>query len=151
MPSLLISDEEFRTLPHDIQSALIARFLPSHQGNLTASDQVGQNEDGEGPPELSPAQAKKFLTACSERTKNILRQIAIFPSSGFRMSDLEEKLGLHHKQLTGSWAGITKVCRRITGDDNSTLIWWIQENNGEWHGRISAMTHKSFRKAFGIS
>jgi hypothetical protein len=146
MPSLIISDAEFQLLPDDVQQVLIAKFLPTAEvsGEPTSSD------EGDEPPDLSPAQAKKIIHGCADKTIDVIRQIAEFPVSGFKMSAVEKKVGTEPGGLRGSWAGLTKVSRRVLGDAEATLIWWTKLEDGTWHGRVSAMTHRSLRKALDI-
>jgi hypothetical protein len=144
MPSILISDVEFQTLPDGVQQTLIARFLPRSGEAVVEAAPV---DDGEGPPDLSPAQAKKLISGFGSKTVELIRHIAEFPASGFKMDALEEKMGCDAGGLRGSWAGITKVSRRVLGDPDAILIWWTQMEDGSWHGRVSAMTHSSLRKA----
>jgi hypothetical protein len=146
MPSLLISDAEFRLLPTNVQQILMANFLPEAEnaGDPTASD------EGEEPPDISPAQAKKIILGCGSKTVDVIRQIAQAPVSGFKLTSLEKKADVESGGLRGSWTGLTKVSRRILGDPDATLIWWTELEDGTWHGRVSVMTHNSFRKALDI-
>ncbi len=144
MPSLVISEVEFQMLPGDVQQTLLAMFQPGADGvRPTTAD------DGEGPPDLSPAQARNVIAGCSPKTIEIIRQIADFPPSGFKMDELAAKVGVEPGSMRGSWAGLTKVSRRILGDPSAALIWWT-ELNETWHGRVSAMTHRSLRKALEV-
>jgi hypothetical protein len=70
MPSLLISDAEFRLLPTNVQQILMANFLPEAEnaGDPTASD------EGEEPPDISPAQAKKIILGCGSKTVDVQSQ-----------------------------------------------------------------------------
>lgn len=146
MPSLLISDDEFRLLPPHVQQLLMANFGLEGEsaGEPTASD------EGEEPPGISPAQAKKIILGCGSKTVDVIRQIAQSPVSGFKLTTLEKKANVESGGFRGSWTGLTKVSRRILGDPDATLIWWTELEDGSWQGRVSAMTHNSLRKALDI-
>ena len=145
MPSLVISEIEFQLLPDDVQQVLLTKFL-SGVGDAARPSSA---DDGEGPPDLSPAQAKNVIAGCSPKTVEVIRQIVDFPATGFRMDELAAKVGVEPGSMRGSWAGLTKVSRRVLGDPNAALIWWT-ELEETWRGRVSAMTHRSFRKALEI-
>jgi hypothetical protein len=147
---MLLTEDDFQALPEEFQRLLISRFMPVQEDGTDGEPAEIDADDGEEPPDFSPAQAKKFYAACSDRTKEVIRQIVAFPEAGFLMSDLEKKVGVGPGQLKGSWTGITKVTRRILGDDEALLIWWTEGKNSEWHGRISPMTYRSFRKVLGV-
>lgn len=150
MVSIIISDEEFQTLPQQVQTALLARFT-STAAQPERTPWVSSNaEEEEDAPDLSPAQARKFFGSCSERTQEVVRFIAENPEEGFRLPDLEAAMEVEAGGLKGSWTGITKVCRRILGDENANLIWWSTDSDGVARGRFSAYTRRSFRKILGI-
>jgi hypothetical protein len=107
---------------------------------------------GEEPADLSVAQANTFLKRVSDKVRNTMRVIAEADASGFAMSAVGDALGvdLETADLRGVWGGITKRVRTVLGDDEAVLIWWTQDEQGEWTGRVSAYTHRSLRKAFGL-
>lgn len=153
MPTLTITEDEFRTLPEDCQKALLACFLPDV--DLDATD-VGQpsargRDEDEEPSDLSVKQAQKTFSSFSDRTKEIVRWIVTRPASGFELLDLEKNFEVQANGLKGSWTGITKVTRRVLGDDEARLIWWTENEDGKWRGRLSPMTHRSFRRVLGLN
>ncbi|MFZ4381146.1 MAG: hypothetical protein ACOYO0_04170 [Sandarakinorhabdus sp.] len=109
------------------------------------------NDDEEEPADLSVAQAKKFLDRVSDKVRTTLRVIAESDNSGFDMARVKEALGVgDDTDLRGVWGGITKRVRTVLGDDEANLIWWTQKESGDWIGRVSPMTHRSFSKVLGL-
>lgn len=105
----------------------------------------------EEPADLSVAQTKKFLYRVSDKVRTTLRVIAEADQAGFEVGPIMQAIGTEDAgSLRGVWGGITKRVRTVLGDDEAHLIWWIERDHG-WEGRVSPMTHRSLRKAFGIS
>lgn len=110
--------------------------------------------DTEGPPDLSPAQARKVVNGLSDRPAKALRFIAEQPKPQFFYPTMIEAVGPDSSgTLRGALSAITRRVRTVLGDLEVELIWY--EDAGEepnaYTGMVSAMTHTSLRKAFGIS
>lgn len=144
MPSITLSDEDFKMLPQEAQDAIIEFFLSNDQTSVILGE---NNQEEEGPPDLSPAQARKIVASCGDQTKDILKFIANSKKPSFLLPDLEK--AMNSKSLKGSWTGLTKVTRRILGDPDASLIWW-EESDGVHTGTISSMTHTSLKKQFKL-
>jgi hypothetical protein len=147
----------------------LSRLSPSTQEEIqhlvfelapSASDAIGSetvvppsSSDGiEGPPDLSPAQARKLIAGCSERPTKALRFIADQPTSKFPYSDMLNAVGTDSSgTIRGSLAAITRRTRTVLGDSSADLIWYEGEDVSDWVGSVSEMTHSSLRKAFGIA
>lgn len=128
-----------------VQAQMGATSEVSEVGGLTASD------ESEEPADLSVAQAKKFLDRVSDKVRTTLRVIAESDPAGFDMPRVFEALGLESgTDLRGVWGGITKRVRTVLGDDEAYLIWWTEQESGDWTGRVSATTHRSFGKVLGL-
>ena len=162
MPSFIINDSEFRELPQSVQRALTERFFsfieqPAEPEALGAPESTPAVADEEELPDLSPAQARRMIANVVDKTSRILRFIASSKDGRFMLSDALKDSGLESSsELRGVWAGITRRSRKILGDNTLMLISWTnKEGDGsegsEWEGRVSEMTHRSLRKAFGIS
>jgi hypothetical protein len=106
-------------------------------------------DDGEGPADLSVAQARRFLERCSEKTQAALRVIAKAPVDGFKLSAVAAALKEDSPgKLRGVWSGLTKRVRTVLGDPAADLIWW-DELGDDWTGYVSPTTHRSLCKVFG--
>lgn len=142
----------------------MSRFSASFQAELQdyvqaqMSADVGDDDeacptamdDDAEPADLSPAQAKKFLDRVSDKVRTTIRTLAEADASGFEMAAVRKALGLgEDEDLRGVWGGITKRTRTVLGDDEAYLIWWNEVDN-DWVGRVSPMTHRSFRKVLGL-
>ncbi len=124
----------------------------SSQANMdekVAPEIAGEVEE---PADLSYAQVKKFLERCSEKTKEALKVIAKAEPAGFTMEAVAKALDvdLEEGDLRGVWGGLTKRVRTVLGDPEALLIWWTPHGDDQWLGRVSGMTHRSLRKAFGL-
>ena len=124
----------------------------SSQANLDEKVAPETASEEEDPADLSYAQVKKFLERCSEKTTEALKVIAKADPSGFTMEAVAEALNvdLDEGDLRGVWGGLTKRVRTVLGDPQALLIWWTPYGDDQWRGRVSAMTHRSLRKAFGL-
>jgi hypothetical protein len=146
---LWVSANVFRSLNEDIQNVLINAL----KGSVNAlSTQDDDNE--EGLADFSLAQAKKFLTGCSQKTQDVIREMVKSDSRFFQLRDVTDALNMDFdtESLSGVWAGITKRTRTILGDTDSYLIGWDQDENYVYScGKFSAMTYKSLRKALNIT
>lgn len=108
-------------------------------------------DDSEEPADLSVAQAKKFLDRVSDKVRTTIRIIAESELSGFEMASVKDALGEEpDADLRGVWGGITKRVRTVLGDGEANLIWWAEQESGDWKGRVSTMTHRSFGKVLGL-
>jgi len=77
--------------------------------------------------------------------------IAESDASGFDLARVTEGLGVDDDtDLRGVWGGITKRVRTVLGDDEAYLIWWTEQESGDWTGRVSPTTHRSFGKVLGL-
>lgn len=141
----------------------VSRFSASFQAELQAyvqaqlsadvdDDEAGpaaMDDDAE-PADLSTAQAKKFLDRVSDKVRTTIRAIAEADAAGFEMKAVRKALSLGpNDDLRGVWGGMTKRTRTVLGDDEAYLIWW-NETDEDWIGRVSPMTHRSFRKVLGL-
>ncbi len=135
---IFVPTNVFLSLSEDVRNTLINAL----KGDVLS----GQNED-DGLAEFSPAQAKKFLDGCSEKTKNVVREMVKGNTRHFHIEDLG-----FAESLSGVWAGITKRTRTVLDDADAYLIDWggQQEEKDYNAGSLSEMTYKSLRKAFGI-
>jgi hypothetical protein len=121
-------------------------------GGVGQDDEAGPTAmgDDEEPADLSTAQAKKFLDRVSDKVRSTIRVIAEADDSGFEMAAVRKALRLGEEEdLRGVWGGITKRTRTVLGDEEAYLIWW-NELDTDWVGRVSSMTHRSFRKVLGL-
>ena len=124
----------------------------SDQANMDKGVTPDAASEDEEPADLSYAQIKKFLERCSDKTKEALKAIAKADPAGFTMEAVAEALGvdLDESDLRGVWGGLTKRVRTVLSDPQALMIWWTPYGDDQWRGRVSAMTHRSMRKAFGL-
>lgn len=136
----------------------VDRFSPAFRAELAAFVQSQLNikgdaavpDDGEGPADLSVAQAKLFLDRVSDKVRAAIRVIAESDASAFTMADIMAALGAEDAgSLRGVWGGITKRVRTVVGETEAYLIWWTELETG-WVGRVSPTTHRSLRKVLGL-
>lgn len=107
--------------------------------------------ESEGPADLSVAQAKKFLDRVSDKVRTTIRVIAESDPSGFDLARVRAGLGVDDgADLRGVWGGITKRVRTVLGDDEAYLVWWTEQESGDWTGRVATTTHRSFGKVLGV-
>ena len=139
MPSITLSSDEFAELPPYVQRVVLGRFA-----QIGAEIGALDNDD-DGPADLSVAQVKKLVSACSEKTIDVLREIIEFPVAGFGLSELEERCDAESTGLKGCWTGLTRVTRRILEDPEAMLIDWSAFGDDSDRGRVSAATHASLR------
>lgn len=128
-----------------VQAQIGATGDVSEEGGPIATD------ESEEPADLSVAQAKKFLDRVSDKVRTTVRTIAEADPSGFDLARVKEALGVDDStDLRGVWGGITKRVRTVLGDDEAYLVWWTEQESGDWKGRVSATTHRSFGKVLGL-
>lgn len=128
-----------------VQAQMGAKGDASEEGGSITTD------ESEEPADLSVAQAKKFLDRVSDKVRTTIRVIAESDPSGFDLARVREGLGVDDgTDLRGVWGGITKRVRTVLGDDEAYLIWWTEQESGDWTGRVSATTHRSFGKVLGL-
>ena len=149
---ILIPFEAISSFSAAFQSEL-TDFVQAQLGAVVDEDDAAgpaeMDEDGE-PADLSAAQAKKFLDRVSDKVRATVRVIAEAEPSGFEMKAVRKALGLGPEDdLRGVWGGMTKRTRTVLGDEEAYLIWW-NETDEDWIGRVSPMTHRSFRKVLGL-
>ena len=127
----------------------------------TSSDNAEEVEESDDPldelTDLSPAQFKKLLDGCKERTKAALRVMVEGPTPAFRVADVAKAVGCAAYELPGVWSGITKRTRTVTGDRKSYLWAWDDdatddenERYSDQGGSISETTYRSGRRAFSL-
>ena len=104
----------------------------------------------EGPDDLSFSQMQKFLERCSPKTQKALRVIAKADLDGFTMDEIVAAYPEEGDDLRSVWGGLTKRVRTVLGKSDAWLIWWTTDESNQWRGRVSAITHKSLRQAFGM-
>lgn len=146
----------FQALP-GFSPAFQAEFEQYVQSQMSAvvedrdpRDDTSEMEEDEQFADLSIAQAKKFLERVSDKVRTAIRVIAEADPSGFDMDAVMHALDADDASaLRGVWGGITKRVRTVLGDEEAYLIWWV-EREGGWVGRLSSMTHRSFRKVLGL-
>ena len=126
-------------------------YIKSQLSIEEGAPSAGMEEEDE-PADLSVAQVKKFVERCSDKTRTALRVIAEADASGFTLPMVAKVLGvdLDVADLRGVWGGITKRVRTVLDDPEANLIWWVQDDQNQWIGHVSAMTHRSMRKAFAL-
>lgn len=95
----------------------------------------------------------------SSKTVQALRVIASAKTPEFHMKDVIDAVdgAETYLDVRGIWAGLTRRTRTILNDPSAQLICWrrdgIYESDGDYvdHiGKVSALTHSSLRKYFGI-
>jgi hypothetical protein len=150
--SIIISATAFRSFSQATKAEILGRLGVYEPQSLPSS---GDAENG--PADLSTAQARKLISGTGERTTIALRAIAR-NGPRFRSTHVAEALGdTDLGTLRGVWAAITRRTRTVLSDPQADLIWWeeegISDDKGEYvdhEGRISAMTFRSLRLAFGL-
>ena len=132
------------------------RVIAAGLGRNTTSPipKASSEGDTEGPPELSPTQARELLRGLSDRPTKALRFIAERPEPHFFYPAMVKAVGADSTgTLGGTLAAITRRVRTVLGDPGVALISY--EDAGDepdaWTGRVSATTHASLRKALGLS
>ncbi len=150
MTSIILTSDDLAALPPSARDAILALVNKGHLAAQTAS--TDDDTTGEGHVDLSVMLAKKLVASVQPPTLKVLRAIAAAPEAGFSLRDVEKAVGVKKQGLKGSWAGITKVARRLSGDPDGYLIDWLEleDESDDWNGRLSPMTRSSLRKALGI-
>jgi hypothetical protein len=112
---------------------------------LPATPMGESNPDEEGLPELSVADAKRFLNNCGEKTTKVLRFI-VAKQGRFNASDLHR----HMKgDVRGVWTGLTRRLRSMTGDSDARLLnWFYNAGENEWRAVMARGMVTSFEAAF---
>jgi hypothetical protein len=153
--ALVIPAGIIRGLPAEVQNALLAALV----GCATQLPGPAEpDEDEEGLPDLSIAQATRFLETCSDKVKNALKVIVGGSSRYFQIADVARAVNSDPGDLAGVLAGITRRTRTILGDPKASLIAWdaasiIWDANDEYldqRGRVSEATYRSLRRALQI-
>ena len=128
-----------------------AEIVGFAQSQLNADPGVPAVESEGEPADLSVAQARKFLDRVSEKVRTALQIIVNADVGGFDIIEVMNELDIAEAgDLRGVWGGMTKRVRTVLGDGDAYLIWWKKGGEGGWIGRVSPMTHRSFRKALDI-
>lgn len=154
MPSIVLTNKDFQALPEPFQKLLLAQFTSGTNFINKDDDRPAvkaPGDDDEELPDLSPSQTKKACESFTDKTKDFIRQIVSFPEDGFRLSDLAERVGVDPSKMRGMWGGITRVTRRLVDNDDVSLFSWTEDPDGEYRGRLSPMTYRSFRKTLGMT
>lgn len=103
-------------------------------------------EDGDEFAELGIQAARAFLKGCGEKTTEAIRFI-VNQGDTFTPDDLADHLGVEAAGLRGTWTGLTKRVRTVTGEPNISLLKWEEDDDGNWHGQFMPVTRESFRRA----
>ena len=152
--AVCISASDLEKLSASTRNELVTFLLRTSTTHAEpASEPLANDDEVDGPIDLSVAQARNVINGCSERPKRALRFVAEQPEPEVLMSALEEHVGRDNTGgLRGVYGAITRRTRNVMGDPNADLIWWDDEglSEGEMRGVVSQMTHLSLRKAFGI-
>jgi hypothetical protein len=138
---LWVSANVFRSFNKSIQDALIDALRGTGNQSLSALN----DENDEGLADLTPAQAREFITGCHAKTKDVIREIIKSDSRSFQTKNVASALEFKTKELTAVWSGITKRTGTITGVQGAKLIGWGEYKEQGW---LTEKTHKSLRKAF---
>ncbi len=135
-----------------LQEWLDGKRAPSPKASPTElPDSAPDGSDEDAPPDLSPAQAKKLLEGCSDKTKATLRAVFSKSEPSFVLGEVAEEMKSEKGALGGAWAGITKRTRAVLGDKGARLIAWEwDDERDDWIGSTSEMTYRSMRQALSI-
>ena len=168
MNGILLSISVFNSLSAPTQQEVLrsiglggARATASKDGASIepAPSNLANDQNGEGPVELTVAMVRKLTDKLSDKTLTALKIIARSDSPQFHMKDVIAGTSgaKNYMDLRGVWSALTRRTRRITGDDDTLLIWWIGEPIDDEDGnyvdhlaRISPLTYQSLRTHFGF-
>lgn len=164
-PAILIPCADLATFSSPTRNEILGYAgLGSWNGaspiNLEASNPQPVAPDGDGPPDLTAAMARKLIAApISPKSTAVLRVIAESATPEFHLADAISAApdSVSYLDLKGAWSGITRRARKILDDNDADLIWWEGDptydpagNYIDQVGRVSTLTHQSLRTAFGI-
>lgn len=151
---LFITTDTLRSLPRDLQDALLVATLGQAARPSPASAAGILDEEDENFAQLSPAQAREFYSGCGEKTRKALEVIANSDSRQFHLADVAKAIGVEPGELRGVWGGLTRRLSTVTGDSDCYLINW-ERHDGEFDeegnyvdhiGEVSELTYQSFRR-----
>lgn len=145
MRNQIILDAEAVKLLSPACKAELARHLGFGELQSEESEDWGDQEWGEY-AELGLQAARAFLQGCSEKTTEAIQKI-VDAGETFSLRQLERDMGVEVGGLRGVWTGLTKRVHTITGDDDVSLIQWMEKIDGDWTARLMPVTRESFRRA----
>jgi hypothetical protein len=158
---IFISATTFRELAPATQADILARLAGETIGSKqaqSAGEGEAESETDEDFAELSPTQAREFLSGCGERTRKMIQLIAEGDSRHFQLADLAVGMGCKPGDLRGVWSGLTRRLYTILGNTDAYLIDWASEavlgEEGEYldhAGEVTEMTYQSFRKVLKLA
>lgn len=141
--SITISAADFRNLPKVAQDCIVA--LLSGDDCPPISQATEPAFDEKSIAILDMADAKHFLNNCSDKTISVL-QFIIDNGGRVMLSDVSELTGNTADQLRGTWAGLTKRIRTVTGDPDARLLNWFRQGD-DWVGIMAQKTTEAMRAA----
>lgn len=145
MRNQIILDAETVKLLSPAFKAELARHLGFGETLSDGSEDWDGEEWGEY-AELGLQAARAFLQGCSEKTTEAIQKI-VDAGETFSLRQLERDMGVEVGGLRGVWTGLTKRVHTITGDDDVSLIQWMEKVDGDWIARFMPVTRESFRRA----
>lgn len=163
---IFLSATTFRELSPATQADILAMLAGQASGSRPArqalpadqGENVSENEIDEDFAELSPTQAREFLSGCGDRTRKMIQLIAEGDTRHFQLADLAESMGCKPGDLRGVWSGLTRRLYTILGNTDAYLIDWAADavlgEEGEYldhAGEVTEMTYQSFRKVLKLA
>jgi hypothetical protein len=145
MSNQIILDAETVKLLSPACKAELACHLGFGEAQSDGSEDWDEEEAGEY-AELGLQAARAFLQGCSAKTTEAVQKI-VDAGETFSLRQLERDMGVEVGGLRGVWTGLTKRVHTITGDDDVSLIQWIDNVDGDWTARFMPVTRESFRRA----
>jgi hypothetical protein len=159
---IFISKDDFVTWPEPLRNDVLQRTFGGTKKaassdvleERTSAKVVAENEHF---AELSPGQAREFLTGVSNKIRTAIDVMVANESPFFHLKHVAAAVGVSPVELSGVWRGLTRRVRTVTSDPKAYLIFWHGkgdfDDDGEYadhKGELTRMTHASFRKALGI-
>jgi len=150
---IVLDAEDFGNLSKMAKDEILKQILGSEY-----SHQADVDEDLDGPAELTPFLAKKFMEGVGDTTKDLLK---VFAENNGRASYSQLLAACAHddwRKLRGFFSGVTRRARGILNDPDTLLLVWDEDKaeydedgeliEGEYF--MSNMTTKSLRTYFKI-
>ena len=152
---VFLDQDQLRRLPSAARSAILALIVPS------TDESTHSAKDDRGLTPLTRAEVSTFMSGVNEKSAELLRAFAKYPSGSPLMSELM-KVGDYTvwQHLRGFLAGVTKRARTVTGDPKAKFWHWEKgqvvkdAKNGDWDDGpffLHATTLQSLRQYFKIS
>jgi hypothetical protein len=150
---IFISRQVFSTFSSATQAEVLQGVTGAGQASQATSATTLHAED-DGPADLTPALARRFMNGVSAKTEKLIGVIVSNEGRASFSTLLKETGDTHWRKLAGFQAGVTKRARNLLDDDDAYLLACDNEIYNDEDELLDAelylspMTLQAFKKYF---